>query len=119
MIKPDLTKRFVPSDEDSVKYGVSLKKEDLQKTLLKFNESVSYSLNPGVPQYVLTTLSKYHDKDQSKLEIVDLFILYKSIQDIFSEGVGYLELKKFSKKHTLFFGSSQYELLKEFLENFN
>jgi len=115
-IKPDLTKRFEPSNGDLEKYNFFLKKEDLQKTYFEIVGDEEFDVNLGVPQYVLTTLSKFHNKNQEDLSVLDLVIFYNSLEDIFPEKIEYLELKKFSKAHGLFFGSSQYVLMEKHLE---
>lgn len=119
--KVNLTKKFEPSGFERDVFDFPLKKDALKKTLMKINEiemkGSGYLTNSSVPQYILTTLSKYHSKDQSKLDVLDLYIFYKSIKMLFPGSLDNKEITHFSKANGLFFGKSQYLLMEEFLKD--
>jgi hypothetical protein len=55
-------------------------------------------MNKGVPKMVLTSLSRYSKKEEEKLLLSDLIIMYKSINLAFPEKISSNDFIKFRKE---------------------
>ena len=112
--KEKLLERVVLSEDEITKYNFPLHKKDLVEYFSKH----SNNFNPGVPQMLLTTLSQYSNKEQEELFLLDLVVMCKSIKEVFPEGRGYNELRKFREVNGLsFFGDSQYIFMVNYLRS--
>ncbi len=112
-----LLERAVLSDGEMKKYSAPLKKENL---INFFNNEIKekYNSNLGVPGMLLTSLSQYSKKEQKDLFVSDLVIMYKSINNAFSEKeqIDIKQYKQFRKINNLsFFGGSQYTFMMEYI----
>jgi hypothetical protein len=136
-LKKKIVERFKLSDEEFNNSDCPLLKEELINTIYYHNtvcekefleskqgliETVGYHVklfNPGLPQMLLTSLSHYSKKDQEKLNISDLLVMYKSLEDVLNnQEIGGDNFKKFRNENELsFFGLNQYLLSKEYLES--
>jgi hypothetical protein len=114
-----LLERAVLSEEEVVKYNLPLKKIELIDFFNKNDWEIGkdYYMNKGVPQKVLTSLSKYSKKEQSDLLLSDLIIMYKSFDRAFTEKLGNTEFTKFRKANNLnSFGISQYLFMDKYVK---
>ena len=108
-----LLERVVLPEERIKVYNAPLNKEDL----IKYDNKHNCNSRLGIPQMLLTTLSKYLEKEQKDLFVYDLMILSNSIKSVFPEEVEYNELKKFSKANKLFFGNTQYDFMEIYVKS--
>lgn len=116
------------------RFNVPLEKSELVKILQDYNADLdkkyeageihyfTYAfsiINPGVPQMLLTALTKVSGRKQGDLKVSDLVSMFEAIRNFShpNEEIGYLKLKKFSKTQGLFFGGSQYIIGTRYLES--
>jgi hypothetical protein len=120
LLEKSLSVRNSLSDLEKDIYNYPLNKKDLVEFFDKKNFGGKGAYwNKGVPQMLLTTLSKYSEKDQKDLLVSDMKVLHKTLENIFPGYIGNLETRKFSKANNLRFGVTQYSFMDFYLENFD
>lgn len=139
ILRLELLKRVELSKEELSKMSYPLIKEELVNMVYYHNvlcekdfleskqglfEKISYHakiFNPGLPQMLLTSLSQYSRKDQNDLYISDLFVMYRSLENILDNpDIKGACFRKFRNENGLtFFGLNQYLLSKEYLGSLN
>ncbi len=131
--KKKLLERAILSEDEFEKYNDLLDKRDLKREVIEYNEEIREKyekdemdyyvyrasiVNLGIPQMLFTTLSQFSNKNQDHLSVLDLIVMYNSINNVFPERPNYNELKKFRKANDLsFFGGSQYLIMERYLQN--